>query len=109
MIWVTLEVSTGGNFTNLEKVWKPGAQTLMFLEENRFSASNSCKARNMALSRVASCTPSCPSDLVPQSRIKRPPASLISKSATLMVAAPKSTAKNDLLCNILILRRHEGV
>ena len=31
MICVTLPASTGGSLTNLEKTWKPGAQTLTFL------------------------------------------------------------------------------
>ena len=31
MICVTLVASTGGSLTNLEKTWKPGAQTLTVL------------------------------------------------------------------------------
>ena len=43
MICVTLPASTGGSLTNLEKTWKPGAQTLTFLALMPFSASISCK------------------------------------------------------------------
>ncbi len=63
MIWVTLPASTGGSLTNLEKTWKPGAQTLTFLALMPFSASISCSALRIAASRVVSCAPSAPSDL----------------------------------------------
>ena len=39
MICVTLPASTGGSLTNLEKTWKPGAQTLMFRATAPVSAS----------------------------------------------------------------------
>ncbi len=63
MICVTLPASTGGSLTNLEKTWKPGAQTLTFLALMPFSASISCKALRTVASRVLSCAPSAPSDL----------------------------------------------
>ena len=49
MICVTLPASTGGSLTNLEKTWKPGAQTLTFLALMPFSASASCSALRIDL------------------------------------------------------------
>jgi hypothetical protein len=104
MIWVTFEVSTGGSLTNLEKTWKPGAQTLTFLARMPFSDSNSCKAVCITFSRVASAAPSAPSDLSPYCFNRKPPTSLTSNSANFRLPAPKSTVKNDLEFNIQFSR-----
>src|SRR6185295_1616036 len=100
MIWVTLEVSTGGSLTNLEKVWNPGAQrfTSRGLTDN--SVIKASNAFSIACSRVASWVPSWPSDLNPNCFNNNPPASLTSNSANLRLVAPKSTARNDLFFSI---------
>src|SRR5205823_3571828 len=95
MIWVTLEVSTGGSLTNLEKTWKPGAQTLMFLEPNGLSAKSSWMAFKTTRSRAASWEPSKPRDFSPNCFKRSVPDSFGSNSAILRLPAPKSTHKND--------------
>jgi hypothetical protein len=61
----------------------------------------SWSALSMAGSRVASWVPSWPSDLKPYCFRSNPPASVNSNSASLMLVAPKSTAKKDFLFSII--------
>ena len=100
MICPTFAASTGGSFTNLEKTWKPGAQTLIFFALKPFSTIASCKAVKITFSRVASCEPSAPRGLITKLVSSSPPASLISNSASFRLPAPKSTVKNDLVFSI---------
>src|SRR5438477_4976735 len=102
MIWVTLEVSTGGSLTNFEKTWKPGAQTLARLDPNEFVARRSWIAFRRTFSRAVSWEPSNPSDLIPNLLSDNVPASLISNSATLRLPAPKSKHKNDFELSIYL-------
>src|SRR5205809_6482378 len=100
MIWVTLEVSTGGSLTNLEKTWKPGAQTSMFFEPKGRSANNSCIAFRITRPRAASWEPSNPSDFSPNCFRRSVPDSFGSNSAILRLPAPKSMHKNDFVFSI---------
>ncbi len=66
-----------------------------------FRQCTSCSAWRMIFSRVASCEPSRPSGLMAKLSSRKPPASLISNSASLRLPAPKSTVKNDLVFSML--------
>src|SRR5215510_5948899 len=59
----------------------------------------------MAVSRVVSWVPSWPRGLKAYCRSDNPPASLISNSASLRFAAPKSTARNDFEFSIQLYFR----
>ena len=59
----------------------------------------------MTFSRVASCAPSAPSGLMAKVLRRKPPASLVSNSASLRLPAPKSTARNDFVFSIAVPSR----
>src|ERR1017187_1479652 len=65
-----------------------------------FSASSSWSALRIIASRAVSWAPSAPRDLRPYCFKRKPPASLISNSASLRLPAPKSTARNDFVFSI---------
>src|SRR6185437_101318 len=78
----------------------PGAHTLQSFALTPISEIAACSALRIVASRVFSCAPSRPSDLMAYCFKRNPPASLTSNSASLRLPAPKSTARNDLDCSI---------